>query len=98
MRARMPKQERHISKREMNMAIEIFLRMAMLVLIEDFGFGTKEQKGKESRLQKFVRSFEQRADYMNITFGQDMLDGMNARLQMHGVILEDARKEKKGNH
>ena len=88
----MPKQERHISKREMNMAVDIFLRMALLVLIEDFGFGTKAQNGKESRLQKFVRSFEQRSDYMNVTFGQEMLDGMNARLEMHGVILEDVRK------
>lgn len=92
MRARMPKQERHISKREMNMAIEIFLRIAMLVLIEDLDFGTRAQKGKELKLQKFIRCFEQKADYMNITFGQEMLDGMNARLQMHGVILEDVRK------
>lgn len=29
---------------------------------------------------------------MNVTFGQEMLDGMNARLEMHGVILEDVRK------
>lgn len=77
------------------MAVEIFLRMAMLVLIEDFGFGTKAQKGKVSRLQKFVRAFEQKADYMNCTFGQEMLDGMNARLQMHGVMVEDTWKEKK---
>ena len=95
MRARMPKQERHISKREMNMAVEIFLRMALLVLIEDFDYGTREQKGKESRLQKFIRCFEQKADYMNITFGQEMLDGINARLEMHGVCVEDKWKEKK---
>ena len=91
MKARIPGRERHVSKREMNLAVDIFLRMAMLVLIEDFGFGTHPLNNKESRLQKFIRCFEQKADYMNITFEREMLDGLNARLQMHGVAIEDKR-------
>lgn len=91
MKAKIREKERHISKREMNMAIDIFLRMAMLVLIEDFGFGTKAQKGKTPRLQKFITSFENKAKYMDSTFGVEMLDGINAKLEMHGVALKDVK-------
>jgi hypothetical protein len=89
--ANMPKKEKKMSRRDMNMATEIFLRMAMLVLIEDFGFGTKLQKGKTSRLQRFVTSFEEKAKRMHNTFGEEMLDGMNARLEMHGVYVQDKK-------
>lgn len=93
MKANIPKKERHMSKREMNMATDIFLRMAMLVLIEDFGFGTKAQKGKVSRLQRFVTAFEDKAKYMHNTFEQEMLDGINAKLEMHGVYVQEVNEK-----
>ena len=94
MKARVVRKERHMSKRELNLAIEIFLRIAVLVLVEDMEFGTRSVKGKELKVQKFVRCFEQKADYMGDTFGEEMLDGLNARLQMHGVFMEDSSKGK----
>ena len=94
MRARVVRKERHMSRRELSLAIEIFLRIAVLVLVEDMGFGVRGSGGKESRVQKFVRCFEHKADYMGDTFGEEMLDGLNARLQMHGVFMEDSSKGK----
>lgn len=94
MKARVVRKERHMSKRELNLAIEIFLRIAVLVLVEDMEFGTRAVKGKELKVQKFVRCFEQKADYMGDTFGEEMLDGLNSRLQMHGVFMEDSSKRK----
>ena len=96
MKARMPGRERHISKKEMDMAVEVFLRMAMLVLIEDFGFGTRPIKGKVSRLQKFITAFENQAQRMNMVFDKEMFDGINARLQMHGVMVEDKTRGVRG--
>lgn len=75
------------------MAVDISLRLAMLVLIEKNQFGTRAQKGKVSRLQKFVTDFEEYADYFSRNFGMETLDGINARLAMHGVFIEDNNKK-----
>ena len=47
MKARMPKAERHISKKEIRILLDMIMMTAMIVLIEEFQFGCKEVNGKK---------------------------------------------------
>ena len=93
MKARTPKAERHISKKEIRILFDMIMMTAMIVLIEEFQFGCKEVNGKKPRLQTFVDAMEKQFKYFGMVFDSEAYDGIKGRLESYGVYYG----EKKGD-
>ena len=91
MKARTPKAERHISKKEIRILFDMIMMTAMIVLIEEFQFGCKEVNGKKPRLQTFVDAMEKQFKYFGMVFDSEAYDGIKGRLESYGVYYGEMK-------
>ena len=91
MKARMPKAERHVSKKEIRILCDMIMMTAMIVLIEQFQFGCKEVNGKKPRLQTFVDAMEKQFKYFGRVFDSEAYDGIKGRLESYGVYYGEMK-------
>ena len=91
MKARMPKAERHISKKEIGILCDMIMMTAMIVLIEEFQFGCKEVNGKKPRLQTFVDAMEKQFKYFGMVFDSEAYAGIKGRLESYGVYYREMK-------
>lgn len=69
-------------------AIACATMLSALVLIDEFNFGTIEQKGKQSRLMRFLESYQRKADAYGTTYDEAVLEAMQQHLRNQGVDFE----------
>ena len=73
MKARMPKVERHVSKKEIRILCDMIMMTAMIVLIEEFQYSKnknfrqrKLHNEAEARLNQAILDYDTRMEYSSI--------------------------------
>lgn len=74
---------------------DMFIMASLLVLIDDFGFGTTGQKNKESRLAKYIHRVLTVAGEYSSTYEDGLLIAMKKHLHERGLDYEGLEKEGK---
>lgn len=75
-------------KKATSTAIDCATMLSALVLINEFGFGTIGQKGKQSRLMRFLEAYQQMANEYGNTYDEAALEAMRHHLKNSGLDFE----------
>lgn len=76
------------SRKATGIALDCALMLSALVLIDEFNFGTIEQKGKRSRLMRFLEAYQRKADAYGQTYDEAVFEAMRQHLKNQGVEFE----------
>jgi hypothetical protein len=71
-------------KKATGIALDCAVMLSALVLIDEFNFGTIEQKGKQSRLMRFMESYQRKADAYGQTYDEAVFEAMRLHLKNQG--------------
>ena len=72
------------SRKATGIALDCALMLSALVLIDEFNFGTIEQKGKRSRLMRFLETYQRKADAYGQTYDEAVFEAMRLHLKNQG--------------
>lgn len=76
-------------RRAINITADAFVMASMLVLIEQFGFGTKEDS---TRLPRFVKALQDTIDTNADFYDDSIAEGLRNRLSNLGVTYDGGEK------
>ena len=70
-------------KDTLDITSDSFVMGALIVLIEEFGWGTDKEKA--TRIPKFIKALQEIIDMHSLKFDDAVAEGLRIRLHNHGI-------------